>query len=82
MNIRNRDDQKTQAKGELIPLDEAISKLVELRDQRRLVNSIDVKGASRGGNSASGVGVEEALKKAEARVAELTARLKEAGLGN
>ena len=46
------------------------------------MNSIDVKGASGGGNNANGVGVKEALKKAEAKVAELTAKLKEAGLGS
>lgn len=40
VNIRNRDDQTTHAKGELIPLQEAIDKLITLRDQRRLVNSI------------------------------------------
>lgn len=40
VNIRNRDDQTTHAKGELIPLQEAIGKLITLRDQRRLVNSI------------------------------------------
>ena len=40
VNIRNRDDQETQSKGELIPLDEAIQKLKALRKERRLVNSI------------------------------------------
>lgn len=40
MNIRNRDDQETQAKGELIPLDEAISKLKALKKERRLINAI------------------------------------------
>ena len=40
VNIRNRDDTKTQAKGALIPLDEALSKLTELKEERRLENSI------------------------------------------
>ncbi|MCJ1424631.1 threonyl-tRNA synthetase [Sticta canariensis] len=40
VNIRNRDDQETQSKGELIPLDEAIQKLKALRKERRLINSI------------------------------------------
>ena len=40
VNIRNRDDQETQSKGELIPLDEVIQKLKALRKERRLVNSI------------------------------------------
>lgn len=40
VNIRNRDDQETQAKGELVPLDEAIRKLKSLKKERRLVNAI------------------------------------------
>ncbi len=40
VNIRNRDDQATQLKGELIPLHEAIQKLKALRKERRLINSI------------------------------------------
>jgi len=40
VNIRNRDDQATQQRGEIIPLDEALKKLVHLRDERRLENSI------------------------------------------
>lgn len=40
VNIRNRDDQETQSKGELIPLNEAIAKLKGLRKERRLINSI------------------------------------------
>ena len=40
VNIRNRDDQETHSKGELIPLDEAIQKLKVLRKERRLINSI------------------------------------------
>lgn len=40
VNIRNRDDQETQAKGELVPLEEAIGKLKALKKERRLVNAI------------------------------------------
>lgn len=40
VNIRNRDDQETQSKGELIPLGEALGKLKALRKERRLINSI------------------------------------------
>ncbi|EEP80648.1 threonyl-tRNA synthetase [Uncinocarpus reesii 1704] len=40
VNIRNRDDPSSQAKGSLIPLDEARAKLHALRKERRLVNSL------------------------------------------
>ena len=40
VNIRNRDDQSTQVKGDLIPLDDAIIKLAALRDNRALKNAI------------------------------------------
>ena len=40
VNIRNRDDQNTQSKGDLIPLDEAIQKLKDLKKERRIVNAI------------------------------------------
>ncbi|KAI9685259.1 MAG: threonyl-tRNA synthetase [Bathelium mastoideum] len=40
VNIRNRDDQSTQAKGELIPLDVALEKLSALRDKREVLNAI------------------------------------------
>lgn len=40
VNIRNRDDQDTQSKGERIPLDEAIGKLKALKKERRLINSL------------------------------------------
>ncbi|KAK5015537.1 threonyl-tRNA synthetase, partial [Cryomyces antarcticus] len=40
VNIRNRDDQATQAKGELIPLDEALEKMLKLRDSRALENKL------------------------------------------
>ncbi|KAH0612816.1 uncharacterized protein H6S33_009196 [Morchella sextelata] len=40
VNIRNRDDPETQAKGELIPVEEALEKICKLRDERRAVNSI------------------------------------------
>ncbi len=42
MNIRNRDDPETQKMGELIPLQKALERLTELRDQRRLKNKIDM----------------------------------------
>ena len=41
MNTRNRDDQSTQVKGDLIPLDDAIKKLAALRDSRALKNAIE-----------------------------------------
>ena len=40
VNIRNRDDPATQKQGALIPLEEALQKLKDLKDERRLVNSI------------------------------------------
>ncbi|KAI4134169.1 MAG: hypothetical protein LQ347_001746 [Umbilicaria vellea] len=40
VNIRNRDDQNTQSKGDLIPLDEALSKLKALKKERRILNTI------------------------------------------
>ena len=40
VNIRNRDDRQTQAKGELIPLDEAVQKLRALKKERRIINAI------------------------------------------
>ncbi|KAL8893053.1 MAG: hypothetical protein Q9215_000058 [Flavoplaca cf. flavocitrina] len=40
VNIRNRDDPETQAKGELVPLEEAIGKLKALKKERRLINAI------------------------------------------
>jgi threonyl-tRNA synthetase len=40
VNIRNRDDQATQQRGEIVPLDEAITKLASLRDERRLENTL------------------------------------------
>lgn len=40
VNIRNRDDQSTQVKGDLIPLDDAIKRLAALRDSRALKNAI------------------------------------------
>jgi threonyl-tRNA synthetase len=40
VNWRNRDDQSTQQRGEIVPLDEAIRKLVQLRDERRLENTV------------------------------------------
>jgi len=40
VNIRNRDDPNTQSKGDLIPLDEALSKLKALKKERRIINAI------------------------------------------
>ncbi|KAK4936224.1 threonyl-tRNA synthetase [Elasticomyces elasticus] len=42
VNIRNRDDLETQKMGQLIPLQKALERLTELRDQRRLENKIDM----------------------------------------
>ena len=41
VNIRNRDDQATQSKGELIPVQEALDKMVKLKEERRRVNSLE-----------------------------------------
>ena len=38
VNIRNRDDTSTQDRGKPVPLQEAIEKLVALRDGRRSDN--------------------------------------------
>lgn len=40
VNVRNRDDPSTHAKGVMIPLDEVRVKLRALRKERRLVNSL------------------------------------------
>jgi threonyl-tRNA synthetase len=40
VNWRNRDDQATQQRGEIVPLDEAVKKLVALRDERRIENTV------------------------------------------
>jgi len=40
VNIRNRDIPETQKLGELVPLDEAISKLEALRESRALENKM------------------------------------------
>lgn len=40
VNWRNRDDQATQQRGEVVPLDEAVEKLVRLRDERRIENTV------------------------------------------
>jgi threonyl-tRNA synthetase len=40
VNWRNRDDQATQQRGEIVPLDEAVEKLVKLRDERSLDNKV------------------------------------------
>jgi threonyl-tRNA synthetase len=38
--FRDRDDQASQQRGEVVGLNEAIEKLVALRDERRLENKI------------------------------------------
>jgi threonyl-tRNA synthetase len=38
VNVRNRDDTTSQDRGRPVPLEEAISKLVALRDERRSDN--------------------------------------------
>jgi threonyl-tRNA synthetase len=38
VNVRNRDDTSSQDRGKPVPLDEAIKKLVSLRDERRYDN--------------------------------------------
>ncbi|EAT80431.1 threonine--tRNA (Thr) ligase [Parastagonospora nodorum] len=38
VNWRNRDDQATQQRGEIVPLDEAVEKLCKLRDERKVEN--------------------------------------------
>ncbi|QUC18241.1 uncharacterized protein UV8b_02482 [Ustilaginoidea virens] len=40
VNIRNRDDQSTQSKGELIPLAEALDHMAKLKAERRLLNTL------------------------------------------
>ncbi|GME22104.1 threonyl-trna synthetase [Neofusicoccum parvum] len=40
VNIRNRDDQATQQRGELVDLDAAIEKLVALKENRALASAI------------------------------------------
>ena len=42
VNIRNRDDQKTQSKGELVPLETAVSALRKLKKERTLENSLQL----------------------------------------
>lgn len=42
VNIRNRDDMDTQRMGQLIPLDKALSRLIQLRDTRALESKIDM----------------------------------------
>jgi threonyl-tRNA synthetase len=38
VNVRNRDDTSSQDRGKPVPLEEAISKLVKLRDERKSEN--------------------------------------------
>ncbi|CAG8585229.1 6274_t:CDS:10 [Diversispora eburnea] len=41
VNIRNRDDAGTKSKGQTINLEEVINKLVKLKNEKRLKNSLD-----------------------------------------
>jgi threonyl-tRNA synthetase len=38
--MRNRDDQSSQQRGEVVPLDEALEKFCKLKAERRLENKI------------------------------------------
>lgn len=40
VNIRNRDDQSTQNKGELMPLKVAIDKMKALKASRNVLNAL------------------------------------------
>lgn len=40
VNVRNRDDAGTKARGEVIPLDDVVSKMVALKTERRLENKL------------------------------------------
>jgi len=40
VNVRNRDDVGTKAKGEMVPLDEITTKLVALKQSRSLENKL------------------------------------------
>ena len=40
VNIRNRDDQSTQSKVELIPVQDALEQMLKLKLERRLINGL------------------------------------------
>ena len=40
VNVRNRDDVGTKAKGEMVPLDQIVEKLVALKKSRSLDNKL------------------------------------------
>ena len=40
VNLRDRDDQATQSKGEMITIDDAIAKLEKLREDKTLSKAI------------------------------------------
>lgn len=40
VNVRNRDDAGTKARGEVIALDEVVAKMVALKNERRLENKL------------------------------------------
>jgi threonyl-tRNA synthetase len=41
VNVRNRDDQGTKSKGEMVALGEVVSKLVALKQSRRIENKLN-----------------------------------------
>lgn len=45
VNIRNRDADK-KARGKILPLDDAIAKLVKLKNERRIENNIEAEFAA------------------------------------
>lgn len=40
VNVRNRDDAGTKARGQVIPLDEVVEKMLALKNERRLENKL------------------------------------------
>ena len=42
VNIRNRDDPATQKMGQLVPLDKVLSRLIELKECRKLDSKMDM----------------------------------------
>ena len=36
VNVRNRDDPKSQERGQMVPLEHAVRKFADLRDERRM----------------------------------------------
>lgn len=42
VNIRNRDDPATQKLGQLVPVDEALKRLIELREDRSISSDLNL----------------------------------------